>query len=212
MCWSRRTPAATTQLPSTVRIRFRWTLRLIYDASKPNPVVTVTFTTVAGDVTTKSVTLGHTVAANGQTYSNATGQTRYDNAKADWVMPVATPTHPSFFTGEVALSEGVFYLGFANHNIFGYYTYLSDPHFIYHYDLGFEYVFDAADGHSGVYFYDFKSGDFFYTSPTFGFPYLYDFNLKTALYYYPDPVNPGRYNTDGIRYFYRFDTGTIIVK
>ena len=98
----------------------------------------------------------------------------------------------------------------ANGNIFGYYEYLSTPGFVYHFDLGFEYVFDAADGHGGVYLYDFKSGDYFYTSPTFPFPYLYDFTLKAFLYYYPDPTNPQRYNTNGVRYFFNFSTSQII--
>ena len=65
---------------------------------------------------------------------------------------------------------------------------------------------------SGVYLYDFKSGDFFYTSPTFPFPYLYDFTLNTVLYYYPDPTDPQRYNTNGVRYFYNFATGQVIAR
>ena len=116
--------------------------------------------------------------------------------------------HASFFTGEVALQGGVYYLSFANGKIFGYYNYdAGNPRFVYHYDLGFEYWFEANDGANGVYFYDFKSGHFFYTSPTFGFPYLYDFSLQAFLYYYPDPANPQRYNTNGVRYFYNFSTG-----
>ena len=77
-----------------------------------------------------------------------------------------------------------YYLAFSNGNIFGYYGFLSDPHYIFHDDLGYEYVFDAADGQDGVYLYDFASSSFFYTSPTFPFPYLYDFSLNTVLYYY----------------------------
>ena len=73
-------------------------------------------------------------------------------------------------------------------------------------------MFDAADGKSGVYLYDFASKTFFYTSPAFPFPYLYDFSLNTVLYYYPDPNNAGHYNTDGVRYFYDFATGKIITK
>ena len=119
---------------------------------------------------------------------------------------------PSFFTGETALANGVYYLAFPDGNFFGYYSFLADPAYIYHFDLGYEYVFDAADGKSGVYFYDFASNDFFYTSPTFPLPYLYDFTLNTVLYYYPDPNNPGHYNTNGIRYFFDFATGTIITK
>ncbi len=120
--------------------------------------------------------------------------------------------HPGFFTGQSALGNGVYYLAFSNGNYFGYYSYLTDPHYIYHFDLGYEYLFDAADGHGGVYLYDFKSQGFFYSSPVFPFPYLYDFTLNTVLYYYPDPSNPGHYNTDGYRFFYRFDNGQIIVK
>ncbi len=120
--------------------------------------------------------------------------------------------NPMFFDGQTPLSNGVYYLAFANGNYFGFYSYLSDPHYIYHFDLGYEYVFDAADGKGGVYLYDFASRTFFYTSPAFPFPYLYDFTLNTVLYYYPDPNSFGHYNTDGYRFFYRFDTGQIIVK
>ncbi len=119
---------------------------------------------------------------------------------------------PVFFTGQTALSNGVYYLAFPNGNYFGYYGFLADPGYLYHFDLGYEYVFDATDGKSGVYLYDFKSGTFFYTSPTFPFPYLYDFSLDTVLYYYPDPTQPGHYNTNGVRYFYDFATAKIISK
>ena len=118
---------------------------------------------------------------------------------------------PAFFGGEVALGEGVYYLQFANGDLFGYYSFLSDPHYLYHFDLGYEYVFDAADGDAGVYFYDFKSSTFFYTSPVFPFPYLYDFTLNLVLYYYPDTANPGHY-TSNPRYFFNFATGQIITK
>ena len=128
------------------------------------------------------------------------------------VFHLTVPIHAAFFTGEASLGNGVYYLSFPNGDYFGYYSYLTDPAYIYHFDLGYEYVFDANDGHSGVYLYDFKSNGFFYTSPSFPFPYLYDFTLNTVLYYYPDPSNPGRYNTDGYRFFYRFDNGQIIVK
>ncbi len=123
------------------------------------------------------------------------------------------PTHPGFFNGETGLSNGVYYLGFpATGNYFGYYSYLTDVHYLYHFDLGYEYVFDANDGHRGAYFYDFKSKGFFYSSPTFPFPYLYDFSLNSVVYYYGDPSNPGHYNTNGTRYFYVFSTGQIISK
>ncbi len=118
----------------------------------------------------------------------------------------------AFLAGDVPLNNGVYYLGFPDGNYFGYYSYLSDPRYLYHFDLGYEYVFDANDSKSGVYLYDFKSKGFFYTSPSFPFPYLYDFSLNTTLYYYPDPDNAGHYNTNGTRYFYDFATGKIITK
>lgn len=124
---------------------------------------------------------------------------------------VAVP-HPAFFTGEVDLADHVEYLAFPNGNYFGYYAFLTDPNCLYHFDLGYEYVFDAKDGNSGVYFYDFKSHDFFYTSPGLSFPYLYDFGLNSFVYYFQDPNNAGHYNTNGVRYFYVFSTGKIISK
>ena len=115
-----------------------------------------------------------------------------------------------FFTGEASLANGVFYLSFSSGNYFGYYSYLADPRYLYHFDLGYEYLIDAADGKAGVYLYDFKSQHFFYSSPTFPFPYLYDLTLNATLYYYPDPNHAGHYNTNGVRYFYDFVTREII--
>ena len=123
--------------------------------------------------------------------------------------PTPTPTHPPFFSGEVFLGNGVYYLQFPNGTPFGYYSYLTDPRWTYHFDMGYEYWFDANDGHSGIYFYDLMSTHFFYTSPSFPFPYLYDFSLNTVLYYFPDPNRPGHYTTNP-RYFYNFATGQII--
>ncbi|MBE7209786.1 MAG: putative Ig domain-containing protein [Gluconacetobacter diazotrophicus] len=133
------------------------------------------------------------------------------------IATAAGQAHPRFFTGEEPLSNGVYYLTFFYSgrqpaNFFGYYAYLSDPRYLYHFDLGFEYVFDAADGDGGVYLYDFASSTFFYTSPAFPFPYLYDFSLGSVVYYFADPDAPDRYNTDGVRYFYVFNTYQIISK
>ena len=58
-----------------------------------------------------------------------------------------------------------------------------------------------------MYLYDFASGGWFHTSPAFPFPYLYDCKQAPFLYYYPDLENPGRYNTNGVRYSYDFSTG-----
>jgi len=129
----------------------------------------------------------------------------------NWLIRADSPTpgHASFFNGEIALGNGVYYLQFPNGTPFGYYSYLTDPYWIYHFDMGYEYWFDANDGHSGIYFYDNASTHFFYTSPSFPFPYLYDFTLNTVLYYYPDTNNPGHYTTNP-RYFYNFASGQII--
>ena len=119
---------------------------------------------------------------------------------------------PQFFNGEEALGNGVYSLSFdpgSNATGFGEYAYLADPHYLFHFDLGFEYVFDAPP--DGVYLYDFASNTFFYTSVSFAFPYLYDFSLNTVLYYYPDPNNAGHY-TSSPRYFYDFATGQVITK
>ncbi len=122
------------------------------------------------------------------------------------------PATPAFFNGQVPLSNGVFFLRFPNGAPFGFYSFLADPNFIFHFDLGYEYVFDAGNAQNGVFLYDFASQSFFYTSPVFPFPYLYDFSLNAVLYYFPDPNNPDRYNTNGTRFFYNYATGQIIVK
>ena len=124
---------------------------------------------------------------------------------------LAVPAPSAFFAGATPLSKGVYYLAFPSSNYFGYYSYLTDPHYIYHFDLGYEYIFDAGDENAGVYLYDFASGDFFYTSPTYPFPYLYDFNLGAILYYYPDTNRSGHYTT-GPRYFYNTGTQQIITR
>jgi hypothetical protein len=119
------------------------------------------------------------------------------------------PAHPAFFNGEVFLGSGVYYLQFpGNNNLFGYYNYQVFP-VLYHYDLGFEYFLDANDGKGSAYLYDFASGHWFFTGPSYAFPYLYDFNLNAVLYYYPAPNNPGHYSS-GPRYFFNFATGKII--
>ncbi|MDB5070089.1 MAG: hypothetical protein JWM87_1200 [Candidatus Eremiobacteraeota bacterium] len=117
--------------------------------------------------------------------------------------------HAPFFAGEAALSNGVYYLALPNGNPFGYYSYLTDSNYIYHFDMGYEYVVDANDGRGGVYFYDFASSHWWYTGRTYPFPYVYDFGLSALLYYYPDTQRAGRYTTNP-RYFYNFKTGQII--
>ena len=136
------------------------------------------------------------------------------NGQPSWrplVNTPPTPTAPAFFNGQVALGNGVFFLTFPNGNPFGFYSFLADPNYIFHFDLGYEYVFDAKDGQNGVYLYDFASQGFFYTSPSFPFPYLYDFSLNAVLYYFPDTNNPGSY-TKNPRFFFNTTTGQIITK
>jgi hypothetical protein len=117
--------------------------------------------------------------------------------------------HPAFFSGETAVGGGVYYLAFANSNVFGYYSYDSGGNYIYHYDLGWEYYQDANDSNHGIYLYDFATDHWWYTSPQYPFPYLYDFTLGATLYYYPDTTRTGHY-TENPRYFYDFGTSEII--
>jgi uncharacterized repeat protein (TIGR01451 family) len=113
--------------------------------------------------------------------------------------------HPAFFTGEDALGGGVYYLQFADGNLFGYYTYLANG-WIYHFDMGYESVTPTSSA-SGVYLWDQSSGHWWYTSSG-NFPYLYDFTVKAWLYYYPDPKNAGHYTTNP-RYFVNLTTNQI---
>jgi virginiamycin B lyase len=115
-------------------------------------------------------------------------------------------THPPFFNGEVSLGSGVYYLTFPDNNLFGAYTYLPGS-FIYHYDMGFEYVSPANDAGGDVYFYDFTSGHWWYTGPAL-FPNLYDFTLAAWIYYFPDTSNPGHYTTNPRKFAY--DTTHVI--
>lgn len=163
-------------------------------------------TSYAGPVTDLVVTNG----AKGYIFL-ATANGSYSSSPALPLQVFTTGVKPGFFRGEVPLSNGVYYLAFAgNGNVFGYYTYAFFP-YLYHFDLGFEYFVDANDSQGGAFLYDFTSASWFYTSPTFPFPYLYDFSLGAFLYYYPDVNNPGVY-TKNPRYFFNFRTNQIIMK
>jgi YD repeat-containing protein len=109
-----------------------------------------------------------------------------------------------FFNGEAFLGSGVYYLQFPNGTLFGYYNLTNFPIF-YHYDMGFESFIDGGNG--AAYLYDFMSGHWWYTSASL-FPYLYDFTLKTFIYYFPDTKNPGHYTTNP-RYFSNLTTGKV---
>ncbi len=54
------------------------------------------------------------------------------------LLPVQTGT-TTFFTGETVVGGSVYYLQFANSNVFGYYNFVSGS-ILYHYDMGFEAV------------------------------------------------------------------------
>ena len=71
--------------------------------------------------------------------------------QANTTLQAAATQHPAFFSGEVDLSAGVYYLQFPNGNLFGYYNYSAFP-YLYHYDLGFEYFLDANDSSHGIIF------------------------------------------------------------
>ena len=144
--------------------------------------------------------------------TDASGNVYFLNKQDGIIRRIVPAGKLAFFSGAQAAGNGVSYLQFPNGRPFGYFSFLSDANYLYHFDLGYEFAFDATDGKSGVYLYDFKSGGFFYTSPSFPFPYLYDFNLNSVVYYFPDPSNPQRYNTNGVRYFYVFSTGQVISK
>ena len=122
---------------------------------------------------------------------------------------VTPGTHPPFFAGEASLGSGAYYLAFPNGNVFGYYSYLSDPNYIYHFDMGYEYIVDANDGQGGIYFYDFTTQHWWYTGRNYPFPYVYDFSLGSVLYYYPSASSVEHYTTNP-RVFYDFATGSVI--
>jgi len=83
---------------------------------------------------------------------------------------------------------------------FGYYSPIAYP-LLYHYNLGYEYVFDAGNG--GAYLFDYKSGHFWYTQASY-YPFIYDFTLGTYLYYYTSNANGAP------RYFYDYGTNQVI--
>ncbi|MDB6021300.1 MAG: Fibronectin, type domain protein [Pedosphaera sp.] len=114
-----------------------------------------------------------------------------------------------FFNGNASLGSGVEYLEFPDQVVFGYYDQTGYP-WVYHFDMGFEYVINAGDQQGSVYLYDNSSQSFWFTSPAL-FPYLYDFKLNSWIYYYADTTKPGRY-TSNPRYFYDFNLAQVITK
>ncbi len=172
----------------------------LLDQNTVDEYTTVTFTLPDGTTKISDVRLPISTDASGKPISGVC-----DNAKADLVFI----NHPAFFQGETALSNGVYYLQFPDGHFFGYYAYLPDEHYLFHYDLGYIYVLDAADGQGGIYFYLYKTERIYYSSSKFPFPYLYDFDAETMEYLFPDSANDGHYLASPYAYFYAFDTGVI---
>ncbi len=155
-----------------------------------------TFTNISGDQTTGTVVF---------TGGLANGATTYFSLEDQLTSATLPVVHPPFFTGEASLGNGAYYLQFPDGNLFGYYDYLISP-WIYHFDLGFEYVIDGGNG--SAYLYDFASSHWWYTSTSL-FPYIYDFTLKTYVYYFPNTTSPGHYSSNP-RYFSNLTTGKVI--
>lgn len=153
-----------------------------------------------GTMASKTVAVTRLDSGNGSYRSNV----EWDVAAGG----AATTSLPTFFDGAASLDQGWNYLAFANGNAFGYYNTTFSP-FLLHLDLGWQYAVDAQDSRAGVYLYDFQSGAWWYTSPGFPFPYLYDFARQSILYYYPADGRPGFYSS-APRYFYDFAAGQII--
>jgi hypothetical protein len=137
-------------------------------------------------------------------YGNTVINYTYDNAGNLLSRSVQTSSFPAFFNGQASLGSGVYYLQFQDNTIFGYYNFPAAS-IIYHYDMGYE-AFIPGSG-SDLYLYDFASGHWWYTSTSL-FPYLYDFTLKTWIYYFPNTTSPGHYTTNP-RYFSNLTTGVI---
>jgi uncharacterized repeat protein (TIGR01451 family) len=132
-----------------------------------------------------------------------TGVLRAASSDPTNITPV-TGTTPAFFSGEVSLGSGVYYLQFPDGSLFGYYNFVAGSIF-YHYDMGFEAFIPGST--ADLYLYDFTSSHWWYTSSTL-FPYLYDFTLNSWFYYFPSTTNPGHY-TSNPRYFSNLTTGKI---
>ena len=156
---------------------------------------------------------GRTAVVNVTSVSTQYGSYR---ANVEWdVVPgqpsagvSAGPALAPFFNGSAALGTNWYYLAFDASDYFGYFNVSHYP-YVYHIDLGWEYVLDANDGKAGVYLYDFDSASWFYTSPSYKFPYLYSFKLGATVYYFPKQGEAGRYDSDP-RYFYNFKTKLVV--
>lgn len=118
-------------------------------------------------------------------------------------------TTSAFFSGSASLGSENYYLAFPDGNVFGYYNTGFSP-YLYHYDAGFSYFIDANDSAGDAYLYDFTGNSFWFTGPTY-WPYVYDFNLNSWLYYFPNASDKTHYTTNP-RYFYNFSANAIITR
>jgi len=118
-------------------------------------------------------------AAGNFTVTYTTGATGFTTPT--WA-PDANDSYTTVATGGTDLFGGVVKpSGYKKSAWFGTYSYTSYP-LVYQFNLGYEYAFDAHNG-GGVYLYDYTTGHFWYTQPSY-FPFVYDFTLNTFLYYY----------------------------
>jgi len=99
----------------------------------PTPTPTFTPTPTATHTATPTPTATHTPTPTPTATHTPTATPTATRTPTPTPTATATATpglHPAFFSGEVALGNGVYYLQFPNGNVFGYYAYLSDPHWI----------------------------------------------------------------------------------
>jgi hypothetical protein len=147
--------------------------------------------------------------ALGSNYFFAVSSYAPDGTESLLSLEVKLTTPSTFFQGEQAMGNGLEWLSLPNNSAFGYYALIGFP-WIYHFDMGYEYFFNANDGQNGAIIYDFSSKSFWYTSPGL-FPFMYDFSLKSWVYYFPDSTRSGHY-TSNPRLFYDFNTKKVISK
>ena len=115
---------------------------------------------------------------------------------ADFWRKYLSKLYPGFFDGQVSAGNQLYYLNLP-HAFFGYYTYAfysSASPWLYHYWLGWEYVFPGAGNQ--LYLYDQGLKEILYTDPN-TFPFLYDFGKNAWLWYY----------TGTSRWFHNYGTG-----
>jgi hypothetical protein len=215
--WSDGTVSAADNItvgssPATYTASFATQYQLTISAS---PTAGGTVTPVSGGFYNSGTVVPITATANGgHTFVNWSGSVA-SASSASTTVTMSGPetvaanfsslsTPAAFFTGEVSLGSGVYYLQFPDGIPFGYYSFVAGSLF-YHYDMGYEAFIpgSAAD----VYLYDFATNHWWYTSSGL-FPYLYDFTLNAWIYCFANTASPGHY-TSNPRYFSNLTTGMI---